>query len=332
MKSGAKIVLLIVVVAAVAAMAFWAGTARGRGGKVPDAVKRPKATVRSSSGGMSSRPATAKSPHAALERIVRSIGDAGSAEPSAETAVQAGKDVRTAFLSVLADLDGGRIGEDGAVRRLKELRKGGDGVMLACLREMSDSADAAERLRSLAVIEAAYGSDGKPLTIDLDADLDSREVDIEAHRTHELVDMVGSALRDSDGAVRDAAFEVFNSLEGDVKFVLSRQILMGDDHEIKMKLMDATANTATTFAIGLSLDALGNSDESVKAAAGKNLTAVTGQAFSSQDEARAWWEANCDDFMTRANGSDDMNAVTVKETSDTEETPQNNHKKPQEKE
>ena len=317
MKLGLKIFVFIGAVAAVAAVAFWAGAASGRGGKAVDAGEKLVPAVRSPRA--AAYPA-AKPAHTALKRIVRSIGESGSAKPSAETAVQAGKDVRLAFIAVLAELDDGRIGEDVAVRRIKALKKGDDGVLLACLREMSDSTDNAERLRALAVIEAAYGSDGTPQMIDLDADPDSREVAIEAHRTHELVEMVGSGLKDTDKTVRDAAFEVFNSLEGDPSFVLSRQILMGDDHELKMKLMDAKANTVTTQAIGLCLDALGNADESVRVAAAKNLTALTGQTFASQDEARDWWEANCDDFMARANGSDDMNAVTIEETSDSEET------------
>ena len=322
MKNGAKIVLFAGFVAAVAAAAFWAGSASVSGSKATDAGKRPNTAARPPLGGMS-RSAAAKPPRTALKRAPRSIEDFGNADTPAEAEKQAGKDVRTEFFSVLADLDEGRIGEDGAVRHLRKLREGDDGAMLACLREMSDSADAAARLRALAVIDAAYGADGRPPVIDLDADPDSREVDIEAHRTHELVEMVGGGLRDSDCSVRDAAFEVFNSLEGDPKFVLSRQILMSDDSELKMRMMDALANAVTTFAIGLSLDALGNPDESVKAAAAKNLLAVTGQSFSSQDEARDWWEANGDDFMTQANGSDDMNAVTIKETSDPEENNQN---------
>ena len=95
-----------------------------------------------------------------------------------------------------------------------------------------------------------------------------------------------------------------------------------------MKLMDAMANTVTTFAIGLSLDALGNADEAVRVAAAKNLAAVTGKTFTSQSEARDWWEANGEDFMERANSSSDMNAATIYEASDSEEgnPPQKNEK------
>lgn len=317
MKVGLKIFVFIGVIAAVAAVAFWAGSANGHGGKPIDVGKMPEPAVRFPRA--AAYPA-AKPAHAALKRIVRSIGESGSAKPSAKTAVQSGKDVRSAFIAVLAELDDGRIGEDVAVRRLKALKKGDDAVLLACLREMSDSTDNAERLRALAVIEAAYGSDGTPPIIDLDADPDSREVAIEAHRTHELVEMVGSGLKDPDKTLRDAAFEVFNSLEGDPSFVLSRQILMGDDHELKMKLMDAKANTVTTQAIGLCLDALGNADDSVRAAAAKNLAAATGQSFASQDEARDWWEANCDEFMERVNGSVDMNTAAMAESSGPDES------------
>ena len=193
---------------------------------------------------------------------------------------------------------------------------------------MSASADVAGRIRTLAVIEVAYGSDGSPMVIDLDAEPSPEEVERDAHRTHELVGMVGDGLRDSDKTVRDAAFDVFRSLDGDPSFVLSRQILMSDDHENKMKLMETMANTVTTYAIGLSLDALGNADEAVRDAAAKNLAAVTGKTFASQGEARDWWEANGEDFMERANSSVDMDAATIVEASDSEETnlPQNNRK------
>jgi hypothetical protein len=241
------------------------------------------------------------------------------------------KNVHASVLKVLADLDEGRITEQAAVRRIRELKGRDDRQFLECLRAMSASVDVAERIRTLAVIEAAYGSDGSPMVIDLDAEPSPEEEDLEAHRTHELVGMIGEGLRDPDKTVRDAAFDVFRSLEGDPAFVLSRQILMSDDHENKMKLMDAMANAVTTYAIGLTLDALGNADEEVRDAAAKNLAAVTGKTFASQDEARDWWEENCDDFIERANSSPDMNAATILEASDTEETPpQKNNEKEKE--
>lgn len=324
MKLSVKTFLLAGCVVVIAAVAFWAGTAAAR---KDGAVGRQKESMPISNSDGTVCSITAAEP---AHRAVKRHGEGPVAmDTLAEPKVpKKDKDVRASVLAVLTDLDGGRIREQDAVRRIRELKGADDRQFLECLHEMAASADAAERIRALAVIEAAYGSDGSPMVIDLDADPSQEEVDMEAHRTHELVVMVGDGLRDSDKTVRDAAFDVFRSLEGDPAFVLSRQILMGDDRENKMKLMDAMANTVTTYAIGLSLDALGNADEAVRDAAAKNLTAVTGKTFASQDEARDWWEENCDDFIERANSSGDMNADTILEASEPEETnpPKNNEK------
>jgi len=312
----------------VAAVAFWAGMSTERksdGGTRQESVAPARRTENAVF------PSAAKP--RALKRLVETartvMGEEGtqvrianrkqSAEPVKD------QDVRSSLLAVLADLDGGGIKEQEAIRCIRELKGTDDRTFLKSLRAMFASTDVAERIRTLAVIEAAYGSGGTPLVIDLDADPSQEEIDLEAHRTHELVGMVGDGLRDSDKTVRDAAFDVFLSLNGDPSFVLSRQILMGDDHEQKMRLLDSVANTVTTSAIGLSMDALGNPDEAVRVAAAKNLAAATGKSFASQDEARAWWEANCEEFMASAHSSTDMNAVTISETSDSEENQPNNN-------
>ena len=318
----------------IAAVAFWVGTIAVHKDDAIGSQKESVPLVRRSE--TVNTPPAAKPVHRTLKHLVESTGKMKGKDGAPVVAVALAEpekpnkeeDVRASVLAVLADLDDGRIKEQDAVRCIKKLKGTDDRKFLEGLREMSASADVAGRIRTLAVIRAAYGSDGSPMVIDLDAEPSPEEVDREAHRTHELVGMVGDGLRDPDQAVRDAAFDVFRSLDGDPAFVLSRQILMGDDHEHKMKLMDAMANTVTTFAIGLSLDALGNADEAVRVAAAKNLAAVTGKTFTSQSEARDWWEANGEDFMERANSSSDMNAANIYEASDSEEgnPPQKNEK------
>ena len=328
-----KILLVVGGALAIAAVAFWAGSATRPGnddaGKRLDSAPPTRRSV-------TARPPSPERPvPGALKRLVKTAGAvksekgmkvAASEKMPTEVPIKNG-DVHSALLAVLADLDAGRINEQDAVRRIRQLKGEDDRKFLESLRAMSASTDAAGRIRTLAVIAAAYGSDGSPLVIDLDADPDSPEVAIEAYRTHELVGMVGTGLKDPDKTVRDAAFDVFCSLDGDPAFVLSRQILFGDNHDLKLKLMEATAHTASTYAIGLSIDALGNADESVRMAASKNLAELTGNSFASQDEARDWWETNCDAFMKRVNGSDDMNAVTIEETSFDEETNPEQHQK-----
>lgn len=332
MKSHVKTFLFAGGAVIIAAVAFWAGSA---GRKNDVGKEQAPSSLARRNGKVPSRPATQPNLRS-LKRLVESAktmdGDKEkqvslAARPQTAASVK-DKNVYASVLDVLADLDEGRITEQAAVRRIRELKGGDDRQFLKCLRAMFASAEVAERIRTLAVIEAAYGSDGSPMVIDLDADPSPEEVDLEAHRTHELVGMVDDGLRDPDKTVRDTAFDVFRSLNGDPAFVISRHILMGDDHEQKLKLMDAMANTVTTYAIGLSLDALGNEDEAVRAAAARNLTAVTGKTFASQGEARDWWEANGDDFMQRANSSPDMNAATIFDASDSEESnpPQNNEK------
>ena len=317
MNTNLKAVLVVGGGVALVSVAFWAGMATRRRSDVGNSPGSALPACRS--GNMAVSPATKPRALTRLVKTARAAKDENGTRVAPANQAQRtdpvnDEGVHSALLAVLDGLDKGRINEQEAVRRIRELKGTDDGEFLSCLREMSADGDAGVRIRALALIEAAYGSDGSPLVIDLDADPSPEEVDQDAHRTHELVVMVGEGLRDSDKSVRDAAFDVFSSLNGDPSFVLSRQILMGDDHDQKMKLMDAMANTVTTYALGLSLDALGNADGAVRDAAARNLAAVTGKTFTSQDEARAWWEANCDAFMERANGSPDMNAASMAES------------------
>lgn len=322
MTVGIRRVCQIGVLAAVAGVGFWAGTAHGRKGvlkvRVPSFAPRA-AAERAAAERPGARASRAAVPRLSPKRIDPKTPPSArpSAPPPSDKTLTPGE-VRTAICAALDDLAADRIGEDEAVRRLRMLKTRDDAPLLAGLRALA-AGDAADRLRALSVIEAAYGSDGSPLTVDLDADPDSPEVRIEAHRTHELVEMVGAALDDPDATVRDAAFDAFCSLDGDAAFVLSRQILGGDDGDLKLRMLAATADTVTGYAIGLSIDAMGNADAAVRDAAAANLTAVTGQTFETQEAARDWWEENSTDFLTRAYSTPDVNVVTLEETSESED-------------
>ena len=332
MKSGMRTVAGAGAALIVVAAAFWAGTRCatkdcGSGGGGDGALPGP--------GAHSGQARTEESPvrrmrkNRSPESLARVRHDSGKAPPDEDCGTDGTKRDLEALLD---DLDAGRIGERDIVRRLKAMARGDDRVLLADLRKMSESPDAATKRRAFAVVAAAYGLDGKPPTIDLDAEPGPEEIDRDAWRTHELVEIVGAGLVDPDASVRDAAYDTYLSLDADPSFVLSRQILMGGDHDLKMRLMETVAGKTTTFAVGLSLDALGNADDGVRAAAFENLAAVVGRTFSTPEEARGWWEENCDDFIERANAVPGMDAATVaEETSETEENQQNNNQEKEQK-
>lgn len=310
------VIFQVCAASAVAAIAFWAGTMRNGTSSDDKNVSDSKSVRRVCNLPMRvmDRPVPAAVNGNVID-VVRDGDGVRSEQNIQESRTEEG--VLTSIREILTALDEGRLNEDEAARRIRALRTNDDTALLLCLSNMTSAPDDNERCRAYALIGTAYGSDGKPIVVDLDADPDSPEVRFEANRTHKLVDMVGRGLCDRVASVRDAAFEAFSMLDGDAASVLARQILAGEDTEMKLRLMDATANTITGQAIGISLDALGNADETVRAAASKNIAAVTGKTFSSQEEARDWWEENSTDFLTKAYCGANMEAVTIEEPPET---------------
>ena len=203
-----------------------------------------------------------------------------------------------------------------ARRAFRKMRATGGAELLSVIGSMVESESAAERRCAVAAAALAFPDDGRQLAcLDDDEDEeDAQRLHEEAKRNHVLISVVGEGLRDEDGAVRSAAYESLRTIDRDVASVLTSQLLCGSDSELKLQLLADTAGKATDRDMSVSITALDDGDEAVRAAAAENLRKLTGQDFETKSEACDWWEANHADFLLRASGvTENDNVVQVLE-------------------
>lgn len=250
----------------------------------------------------SSRPANAS------DRSAQTASDARSATV-AQTSIP---DLRRRVMELTGNEDPATLAS--ARRAFRKMRATGGAELLSVIGSMVESESAAERRSAVTAAALAFPDDGRQLVCLDDDEEDPQRLHEEAKRNHILISVVGEGLRDEDGAVRSAAYESLRTIDRDVASVLTSQLLCGSDSELKLQLLADTAGKATDRDMSVSITALDDGDEAVRAAAAENLRKLTGQDFGTKSEACDWWEANHADFLLRASGvTENDNVVQVLE-------------------
>lgn len=246
------------------------------------------------------------------EEVARTLGHSAPARPARVKDVVT-HDEAMAFVSKeLADMwgeDAKRTAE--GLRRLGAL---GRSTLLECLRERMRLGTAQERVGAVLSLGALFGEesgkmkkmvddgkgsfapaeDGDEGNFVSDHDMSEGLSDEEraARQTKELVKALADGLSDSDNDVRSAAYDAMRALAREEAGILEGQIFSGNDAELKMALLADAAEAKGEAGVMTSIAGLENSDANVAAAAAKNLKAITGQDFKTEQQALDWWEAH----------------------------------------
>lgn len=243
----------------------------------------------------------------ASDRSTQPASDARSATV-AQTSIP---DLRRRVMELTGNEDPAALAS--ARRAFRKMRATG-GELLSVIGSMVESESAAERRSAVAAAALAFPDDGRQLVCLDDDKEDVQRLHEEAKRNHVLISVVGEGLRDEDCEVRSAAYDSLRTIDRDVASVLTSQLLCGSDSELKLQLLADTAGKATDRDMSVSITALDDGDEAVRAAAAENLRKLTGQDFGTKAEACDWWEANHADFLLRASGvTENDNVVQVLE-------------------
>ena len=240
----------------------------------------------------------------------RSARPAAEAQPAA-VARTGIPDLRRKIMEVTGNEDLGTLAP--ARRAFRKMRATGGAELLSVIGSMVESESAAERRSAVAAAALAFPDDGRQLVC-IDDEEDPQRLHEEAKRNHVLISVVSEGLRDEDAEVRSAAYESLRTIDRDVASVLTAQLLCGSDSELKLQLLADTAGKATDRDMSVSIAALDDGDEAVRAAAAENLRKLTGRDFRAKSEACDWWEANHADFLLRTSGvTESDNVVQVLE-------------------
>lgn len=188
-----------------------------------------------------------------------------------------------------------------------QIRDRDEDAFLAAVGEMSRDADPMVRMEAMNVLGAAYSRPHAPREAD---EGDERALSAEATRTRGIVSSVCACLHDEDSGVQAAAIKTARLIDGDARGVLASQTMFGNDAELKMAFIAATAGSATEADMVVSLMGMSAVEEDVRNASAENLKGLTGVEFSNADEAQSWWEKNHIEFLSKASGAlDDENVA-----------------------
>ena len=196
--------------------------------------------------------------------------------------------MNTVATKIVAAID---VGDEAAVRKSWECLSGiSRQAVLDALRGLVQHGDVNERKNALYALALA-SIQGGPLSAAAPR-AEGNGQQLEQWR-HDIISAVGEGLDDEENAVRNVAYEVMRSLDGESKGALGQQLMGGEDSQLKIRLLSDVSGSSADADVGLAVMALGDKDSAVREKAAANLKAVSGKNFASQEDAHKWWsEAN----------------------------------------
>ncbi len=112
----------------------------------------------------------------------------------------------------------------------------------------------------------------------------------------DTVNLLTQALQDRSPDVRDAAFEAVLDLPDEERNLLSLQILGNDDDFLKSELVKSASSAKDEFSVSVLMQALDDGGEGVSGIAAKRLEELFGRTFETTADAMDWWEANRNNY------------------------------------
>ena len=244
-------------------------------------VPRKKARIRTVTPRKASAPSSSGTMTQDSSRQGASVGPSDHSSPDYSKIEES---VNASAVKIVAAID---AGDEAAVQKIWDSLSGvSRQAILDALRGLVQHGDVSERKNALYALAMA-ASQGGPMAANASESAE-RKQQSEQWR-HDIMSAVGEGLDDEETAVRNVAYEVMQSLDDDSKRELGQQLMSGDDAALKVKLLSDISGSATDADVGFSVMALGDASQSVREKAAANLKALSGQAFSSQEEAQKWW-------------------------------------------